>query len=146
MGDMRKIITLIILLTIIFGFNVRQTQSESLPELLRQCRAGDREACQEIYYRWYLLPRLEDDIGNLMPEPVIVLPLPQPDPPPIIEQLVEIREISHLLLGDPSPQPNIVNIEDQLKTTIKFRDALQNTIKSLDEDINSLKQKQKMKK
>lgn len=111
-------------------------------ELFRRCRSGDREACERLHIIYYLLPRLAHELKKFLKVPnLVIVPLPQPDPPPFISLdvgLVE-SEFSQLLLGDPSPQPNKLSSVDQLQGTLLFREALMNTVAFIDEEIKRLK-------
>ena len=121
-----------------------------LKNLFNKCLAGDRKACEKIYYWYWEYPRLEKilqkltggvTIGPLLPP----RPEPGPDPAPIFDpEFLRERELVHAVLGDPNPQPSIFSLETRLGASIALRDALAKMGESLAADIQKLQiEKQK---
>ena len=113
-------------------------------DLLAACTNGDKNACETIYYRYWLFPRLEKILKKLSGGVVIVPllpPLPGPDPAPIVDSgFPRERGVVQAVLGSPNPQPNIFSRDVRLRTSIALRDALTKMAESLNADIQTLGQ------
>jgi hypothetical protein len=108
------------------------------------CLAGDDEACQRVYFGYYLFPRLQRLLEQLklIQTPLPPFPGPGPDPPPyLIHELAPV--ILRRVFGDPDPQPNVPP-GVVLKTTARFREGLAALIQELDKDIERLQKKDKL--
>lgn len=104
---------------------------------LGACLAGDDAACRRVMFGYFVFPHLQHLLEKLkLAElPQIVFPEPRPDPPPF-NRLEEAMPIFLAVLGDPNPQPSILDARlDALKT---FRDGLDDLRESLDKDIKSI--------
>ena len=115
----------------------------SASELFSRCLRGDREACVRLWILYYLLPRLEKELEEILSAQVAVGPVVPPwsGPDPWI---IKERDLVHALL-DPDPQPAI-SIVDQLKASILLRDALTNVVKWLDSKIDQMERQVRAKK
>jgi hypothetical protein len=98
---------------------------------------GNRDACQRVYFGYYLWPRLQRLLEQLEMLPAPVPPWPEPDPSQLLEELVPMLLAPYL--GDPDPQPNIP-VDVRREITVKFRESLQALVKELDEGIVRLEQ------
>ena len=111
-------------------------------DLWERCRNGDREACERLHIYYYLLPRLEKELKEILAvKNVVIFPILQPDTLPIIplDSVVAERKISRIVLGDPSPQPSLVSNVDRLQSTMALRDSLMKNFKFLEAVIQRLK-------
>jgi hypothetical protein len=119
-----------------------------LADLFRKCRAGDRDACRRFIIWAYLLPRLEDALRDALKAPgVIVLPIPQPDPPPFVDTgILKERNLLQALdprfLGEPHPQPSFPSPVDQLEAAVTLKKSLTDTVAWLDGEIQRLEKQQ----
>lgn len=120
-----------------------------LADLFRKCRMGDRDACRRFHLLGYLLPRLEDVLKDLLKVPgVIVVPIPQPDPPPFVDTGIFkernlLQALDSRFLGDPEPQPNLPSPIDQLEAAVTLKQSLTDTIAWLDGEIKRLEKQQR---
>ena len=113
------------------------------PGDIAACLGGDDEACQRVYFGYYLFPRLQKLLEQLklIQTPLPPLPGPGPDPPPfLLQELAPV--ILRPVFGDPDPQPNVPP-DVVLKATVTFRDGLVALTKELDKNIERLKKKVK---
>jgi hypothetical protein len=95
----------------------------------------NQEACERIYVGYVLFPRLQHELERLkLIKEEFPFP-PGPDPGPLIEAIAP-----RLLFGEPNPQPSLSS-KVRLETTTRFRDALQNVVEQLDQEIGQLKKK-----
>lgn len=112
-------------------------------DLLGACKNGNKDACEKIFFIYWLSPRLEHMLkklsGGVAIAPLLVPPLSGPDPGPEIDAgFLRERAIVRAVLFDPEPQPNIFSREVRLKTTIALRDAMTKMVESLKADIDHL--------
>ncbi len=116
------------------------------PGDIRDCLlGGNTDACRRVYFGYYLWPRLQNLLEQLklIHSPIPPRPWPEPDPSPwLLQELVPVLLAPYL--GDPNPQPNLP-IDSQLKTMIDFRNGLQDFVKELDNEIESLEKRAKNK-
>ncbi len=113
----------------------------ALPGDLGKCLyGGDRDACDRVYFGYWLWPRLQ----HMLEELELLRPPVPPGPLGVESGLTSslLQELVPVLLapylGNPEPQPNLP-LEARLQTTIKFRDGLRGFVKVLDEEIMELK-------
>lgn len=118
-------------------------------DLFAACRNGNKDACERLYFIYWLSPRLEKMLkklsGGVAIAPLLLPPIPGPDPGPEIDAgFLRERAVVQAVLGDPNPQPNIFPREVRLKATITLRDGLTKMVESLNADIETLgREKQK---
>ncbi len=125
--------------------------------LFRRCREGDDAACREftdLFWDRHYLWRF----GLLPPPTVILPPLPQPDPSPIIggfmiNELVERLWVHEQLLagligavaGDSSPQPNLVkellDPQNRLSAAKRLQGRFSSALQELEADIKAFKKR-----
>jgi hypothetical protein len=118
-------------------------------DLFAACKNGNKDACERLYFIYWLSPRLEKMLkklsGGVAIAPLLLPPIPGPDPGPEIDAgFLRERAVVQAVLGDPNPQPNIFPREVRLKATITLRDGLTKMVESLNADIETLgREKQK---
>ena len=112
----------------------------STAELIRGCLAGNRKACEKFHFYHYLLPRLEHLFRNMTGVPNLISPVPSPKEglSDVVSSFVAQQEIIQTVVsGDPHPEPSIP-ISIRMKSTIGFRNLLENHLKTLDSEIQRL--------
>lgn len=103
---------------------------------------GNQEACQRVYFGYYLWPRLQRMLEELE---LLVVPLPGPpgpDPQPwLTQELVAVLLAGMLsdsgVVSDSNPLPAIP-VESRLQVVIKFRDGLKRLVREFDMEIEQL--------
>lgn len=113
----------------------------------RLCVSSNKNACHRLYVGYWLWPRLEELLREALPAaPVIIVPRPQPDPPPFagtgaLGNFLRHRDLAGALIGDPAPQPNInVPIETRIEATRQMRDGLSKVVDQLGKDLETLEE------
>jgi hypothetical protein len=105
--------------------------------------AEAKEACRRVIFGFFLFPRLQRELENLkLLEPELLhppKPWPEPDPPPILNELAQLLLAPHF--GEPNPQPSH-NIKARLETTKAFQQGLQNVVAQLEEEIERLEKQE----
>ena len=103
----------------------------------------DEEACERIIIGYYLFPKLQHLLEQLE---LIQVPVPPRPWPPNHSPDWLLHELVPLLLapcfGGGTTQ-SALSAQLRLETTIKFRDAMKQFVKQLDEEIKELERRPK---
>ena len=118
------------------------------PGDVQACLNGDQEACDRVYFGYYVWPYLMKMLERmdieLIPKP------PEPVPPwskfdfqhKGIDSFIKADphpQPSSPVRTDPHPQPNLPAIKARLEAATKFRDGLQELVTGIDKEIIELK-------
>jgi hypothetical protein len=110
----------------------------ALPGDIAACIYGhDQDACERVYWGYYLWPRLQRLLEELelLAHPPLPIP-PGPDPSvSLLQELASVLIAPHLV--GPNPEPALP-LELRLQVTIKFRDGLLRHVEQLNKEIGQL--------
>lgn len=104
--------------------------------------------CSRVYWTYYLWPRLEKTLqDSLRIPPVVILPIPQPDPPPfsaVLDVSAHLRErgLAQAVFAETSAASPRIALSVRLEAAGRLREALQASIKALDAEIDELKRQE----